>query len=154
MAGEIMEVTSLPISMQNIWLLQPPTMSPYPIDPGLWFPVAAAALSAMHHDRKVMYATKKTSVTPPPQTPSIDRRASQVDSHASLNSGPSSKILQTMRNLQLATHHRDTPSFKSAMVVSPFSPPHSASRVLFSYSLQTDFEIRVASRFDLKLEIG
>lgn len=76
--GEIMEATSLPINMQNIWLLHPPTMSPYPIDPGLWLPVAAAALSAMHHGRKVMYATNKISVTPPPQTPSTDRRASQV----------------------------------------------------------------------------
>ena len=42
----------------------PPTTSPDPIDPGLWLLVAAAALSAMHHGRKVMYATNKTELGP------------------------------------------------------------------------------------------
>ena len=56
--------TAIPsLDIQHCWLLHPPITTP-PIHPTQWLPIAASALSAMQHGRKVMYTIRNAPPSP------------------------------------------------------------------------------------------
>ena len=67
-SGEVDKAFKLPepTKRHHIWLLHPPPATP-PIDPAVWRPVTVAALAAMEHGRKSMYAMREEEPTTPSQ---------------------------------------------------------------------------------------